>query len=129
MHLYRHLYIKATWYTLTLIRKMTIFQVYEKGYTSRHRSCNQTMPFVSKFLRPYTMVKTIQQHSTLLFQFPTLHIIFSLLFNTHSTFTLFNGFFFQHFTPPLFISYSYLILYFCFFDHIKLQLSIIIKLK
>ena len=64
-----------------------------------------------------------------LFQFPTLHIIFSLLIQHPFNFNHFNGFFIQYPTPPPFISYSYLILYFCFYNYIKLQLSIIIKLK
>jgi len=70
-----------------------------------------------------------------LFQFSTLHIIFFLLIQQPFNFYLSNNFFIQqptpppYSTPPPFIFYSYLILYFCFYNYIKLQLSIIIKLK
>jgi len=58
-------------------------------------------------IRPSTMVFSFNTIQHPLFQFPTLHIIFSLLFNTHSTFTLSNGFSFNtlshHFLFLLFL--------------------------
>jgi len=67
-----------------------------------------------------TMVKHIQQPSIPIF----------LILNTPRYFLSFNLISIQFLSLQWsFISYSYLILYFCFYNYIKLQLSIIIKLK
>ena len=82
-----------------------------------------------EILRPFTIVKNIQQHSTPTFSIPnTPHHFLSLIQHSFNFYPL-QWFFIQHSTPPPFISYFYLILYFCFYNYIKLQLSIIIKLK
>jgi len=76
------------------------------------------------------MVKYIQQPSTPTFSIPnTPHHFLSLNSTLIQLLPSPIIFFIQHPTPPPFISYSYLILYFCFYNYIKLKLSIIIKLK
>ena len=77
---------------------------------------NQPTPF---YFRPFRMVKTLNIH---LFNSHASHHFLSLLPNNSRLIQLLHSLMLiiQHSTPPFFISYSWLILYFCFYDYIKL---------
>jgi len=100
------------------------------------RTCNTGFSMNACYLFVGGDVSTCGPESTMVFSltlfnthFLNIRIIFSLIIQYSFNFIHSNDFFIQHSTSPPFISYSYLILYFCLYNYIKIQLSIIIKLK